>query len=141
MKNPESWKFLAICFTALTAILLAHFRQRTNAYQKEQLKRYANIQNIFYSHNGGIYKRIDETRELVIFLHEKYPDLVKNNPWVFDSWLRSNDEFLDELSKCIDPSKQSSLFPRSDRFPRPRYEDDPYYNKQETTDLVAGRSY
>lgn len=45
----------------------------------------------------GIYKRIDENRELLELLQHEAPDLLERCPWV-EGWLDTQDEFLSELA-------------------------------------------
>lgn len=68
---------------------------------------------IIERHYGGIYKRIDENRELLELLQEQAPDLLQNAPWV-EGWLDTQDRFLIELAEATKPddSRLSSHFPR-----------------------------
>lgn len=68
---------------------------------------------IITRHYGGIYKRIDENRELLELLQEQAPDLLQNAPWV-EGWLDTQDRFLIELAEATKPddSRLSSHFPR-----------------------------
>ena len=45
---------------------------------------------------GGIYKRIDENRELLELLQAKAPDFLQAHDWVY-GWLQHNDKFLTDL--------------------------------------------
>lgn len=45
---------------------------------------------------GGIWKRIDENRELREYLHEHAPGLLAQHPWI-EGWLKSQDQFLSKL--------------------------------------------
>ncbi len=47
---------------------------------------------------GGIYKRIDENRELLELLQQD--GFIDRYPWV-KGWLRSQDEFLSELLATV----------------------------------------
>ena len=54
---------------------------------------------------GGIYKRIDEIRELNDLLSEADPKFIDEHRWV-QGWLLSTDQFLcglEEAVKTIDP--------------------------------------
>lgn len=42
---------------------------------------------------GGVYKRVDENRELLELLQAKAPKLLKECPWIV-GWIKSNDEFF-----------------------------------------------
>lgn len=70
--------------------------------------------------SGGVYKRIDENRELLELLNSKTPEFVKAHPWVV-GWLESNDEFLTQLAVDVPVSEgqfipgqlnTASVFPR-----------------------------
>lgn len=75
---------------------------------------------------GGIYKRIDEVRELTELLTKDAPDFLVTHPWVC-GWLSSTDDFLNAVANATDPVMQNEyLFPRRDGaqpFPRPRQEE------------------
>ncbi len=43
--------------------------------------------------SGGIYKRIDENRELLELLASKHPEVLQNSPWIV-GWIRANDEYF-----------------------------------------------
>lgn len=62
----------------------------------------------------GIFKRIDENRELVELLRERAPDFLKEHFWV-EGWLRSQDEFLSELSAVMPVANPVP----TGNFPRP----------------------
>lgn len=74
-------------------------------------------------HNGGVYKCIDENRELLELLLEKAPDFLAEHPWVIN-WIEAQDEFLVDISKAI-PAPSYRFDPRAPRdsdlgpFPRP----------------------
>lgn len=67
---------------------------------------------------GGIYKRIDENRELVELLQNKAPELVSKNPWVL-RWLEAQDDFLCDIESAIG-EVETIRFKKSNRFPRTR---------------------
>ena len=80
-----------------------------------------NVQRILARHHGGIYKRIDENRELLMLLQTKAPDLLAECPWVV-GWLKSADGFLvdlEQVAPVIEPqfgphqSMGGSSFPRA----------------------------
>jgi len=73
------------------------------------------IQRLLGWNNGGVYKRIDEGRELLRLLQIKAPNFLNEHPWV-GGWLESTDEFLLSLSKVT--SIQSACFPPRADFPR-----------------------
>lgn len=45
----------------------------------------------------GVYKRIDENRELLELLQEECPDFVERHFWI-KGWLAAQDRFLSELA-------------------------------------------
>lgn len=58
------------------------------------------IQAILQKHYGGVYKRIDENRELLELIQEKAPEFLKENSWV-EGWLQSQDGFLSDLARTV----------------------------------------
>lgn len=80
------------------------------------------VQWILGRHSGGVFKRIDENRELLELLHEKAPALLASHPWV-EGWLKSQDEFLSELATQV-PLTELQFSPTppgqpGHAFPRP----------------------
>ena len=76
------------------------------------------ITEILACHEGGIYKRIDENRELLELLQREVPDLLAKQPWVI-GWLKSQDQFLCNLEGAtpvtvarFPPRGEPSCFPR-----------------------------
>ena len=62
----------------------------------------------------GVFKRIDENRELVELLQDRCPGFLEQHPWVL-GWLRSQDDFLTELAKAAavpEPRQRAIDFPR-----------------------------
>ena len=47
----------------------------------------------------GVFKRIDENRELLELLRERCPQFMVDHPWV-EGWLESHDDFFVELAKA-----------------------------------------
>lgn len=75
------------------------------------------VKKILARHQGGIYKRIDENRELLELLQREAPELLAKQPWVV-SWLESQDGFLCDLESAVTLSDVQ--FPkRGSNFPRP----------------------
>ena len=75
---------------------------------------------------GGVYKRIDENRELLELLRREAPCFLASNSWV-EGWLASNDEFFVALVSTVPIAEgrfigqaqcRSGAFPRS--FPGKR---------------------
>ena len=65
---------------------------------------------------GGVYKRIDENRELLELLVEEAPEFLNSHSWV-RGWLEGHDNFLVELAEA------SQIH---DGLMMPRYRDDPF---------------
>ena len=84
--------YAAILFVAVDLVVSRFPRKR--AYQIK-LTSEANKQLfwVLAKVGGGIYKRIDENRELVELLQKEAPEFVYENPWVM-GWLKSQDDFL-----------------------------------------------
>ena len=75
---------------------------------------------------GGIFKRIDEIRELAEVLAKDAPEFMATHPWV-SGWLTSTDSFLSAVASAVDAVMQDNYpFPQRDGaqpFPRPRQEE------------------
>lgn len=71
---------------------------------------------ILRAREGGIFKRIDENRELLELLEDKAPEVLNQYCWIV-SWLQSQDRFLSELATVegVAPSVRR----RTSDFPRP----------------------
>ena len=68
----------------------------------------------------GVFKRIDENRELLQLLKERCPNVVENYPWI-EGWLRSHDDFFVELAKVTQAANPFEHFKGNGEpvFPRP----------------------
>ena len=75
-----------------------------------------NIEAVIKRSNRGIKKRIDENRELVEFLLEEAPELVKEKSWVLN-WLSSQDAFLVDLMNASEVELNPNEIKRG--YPRP----------------------
>ena len=75
------------------------------------------LQRILGQHHGGVYKRIDENRELLELLQRDAPALLAAQPWVI-GWLKSQDLFLQELAATIDLPAIKIRSPSGYQFPR-----------------------
>ncbi len=78
---------------------------------------------------GGVYKRIDENRELMELLRREAPDLVATHPEIVH-WLQAHDDFFCGLEAALAP-KDVQFSPRPPLpgsgipgFPRPWPGDD-----------------
>ena len=70
---------------------------------------------------GGVYKRIDENRELLELLLREVPEYMDKNPWVV-GWLKCHDEFFVELEKLAELKEGRFLGQAKNpngKFPRP----------------------
>lgn len=54
------------------------------------------IPEVLENIGGGLYKRIDENRELIELLQAKVPMLLNECPWIV-GWIQSNDDFFMSL--------------------------------------------
>jgi len=64
-------------------------------------KKYQEVKRFVEKEEGGIYKRIDENRELFELLCREHPEVFQNNPWV-SRWLSSQDRFLKGLAEITE---------------------------------------
>lgn len=58
------------------------------------------VRNICSLHGGGIYKRIDENRELYQLLQDRCPDFLRECFWV-EGWLKAQDDFLQDIESVF----------------------------------------
>jgi hypothetical protein len=49
---------------------------------------------------NGCFQHIDQNRELLELIQQKYPSLFEENKWV-ESWTQSQEGFLNGLSKSV----------------------------------------
>ena len=77
------------------------------------------VGKVLASSEGGIFKRIDENRELLEQLQQRAPDLLYDAPWI-EGWISSQDAFLVDLAECLDGIEPlpAIRMPMADRFPR-----------------------
>lgn len=69
----------------------------------------------------GVYKRIDENRELLELLQARCPEFLDEHHWVV-GWLRSHDDFFTELAKAAqiaNPHENGAQDRGGWTFPRP----------------------
>lgn len=61
---------------------------------------------------GGLYKRIDENREIMNLIYTEAPQLVSKNPWLV-GWLNANDDFYTQLAQINPPrgEPQRCIYP------------------------------
>ncbi|PVZ82671.1 hypothetical protein C9426_29035 [Serratia sp. S1B] len=72
---------------------------------------------IFHSHRG-VYKRIDENRELLELLYKESSELLNKYPWV-RGWIKSQDEFLNGLAKLSGAENTLRRVNENKPYPRP----------------------
>lgn len=67
---------------------------------------------------GGVYKRVDENRELLELLQAKAPKLLEECPWIVD-WIKSNDELFVALEiRSVQLNALNPQFSKRPEFPR-----------------------
>lgn len=70
-------------------------------FLKQNLKGYAakleDVIQVIKTSERGVYKRIDENRELLELLQEECPDFIERHFWI-KGWLAAQDRFLSELA-------------------------------------------
>jgi len=79
------------------------------------------VKQILARCGGGIYKRIDENRELLELLQKEAPELLEKQPWIM-GWLESQDDFLCKLESAVplaDVQFRKQVGVRGCSFPRP----------------------
>lgn len=79
------------------------------------------IKSVLGFMGGGVYKRIDENRELLELLQHQAPDFLASHSWV-EGWLAANDEFFLALASTLPITEGQFLgeaLTRPDKFPRP----------------------
>ena len=69
----------------------------TDGHGLEHLQRALQVCN---KSTGGIFKRIDENRELLEFLKENAPDLLERSIWI-EGWIEGQDHFLNDLVHAL----------------------------------------
>lgn len=62
--------------------------------------RLSQIRHLCRTGERGVFKRIDQNRELLELLQKENPDLLRRCPWV-ESWIASQDSFLVDLARLI----------------------------------------
>ena len=63
----------------------------------EKRKIIRRFQKILSRHYGGVFKRIDETRELFELIQHEVPELLAKRPWIV-GWFEAQDGFLQDLA-------------------------------------------
>lgn len=87
----------------------------------EKNKTVEQFTEILTRHYGGIYKRIDENRELLELLQREAPSLLATHPEAV-SWLDSQDGFLRDIQAVVPLTEvqfPQRVSPSGKSFPRP----------------------
>lgn len=102
---------------ALAFVLaLSYIHRKAISHVNEVLQKHYDV---LQKHYGGVYKRIDENRELLELLEEKAPDFLREHFWV-EGWLQSQDLFLNNLAESIPADSKLPRFNVVEgKFPRP----------------------
>lgn len=66
----------------------------------QQSHKMDSLRRICERHHGGIYKRIDENRELYRLLKDRCPEFLQECFWV-DGWLKAQDDFLRDIESVF----------------------------------------
>ena len=69
------------------------------------------IESMMKFTGGGIFKRIDENRELLELLQRESPEFLQKHPWV-NLWIEAQDEFFTELAKAAQMQAPQEHEPR-----------------------------
>ncbi|MDA8114316.1 MAG: hypothetical protein M0Z43_06270 [Acidithiobacillus sp.] len=69
------------------------------------------IESVMKFTGGGIFKRIDENRELLELLQRESPEFLQKHPWV-NLWIEAQDEFFTELAKAAQMQAPQEHEPR-----------------------------
>jgi|TARA_R110000787_G_scaffold6861_3_gene23676 hypothetical protein len=75
-------------------------------------KRTDKLRSVVRACEGGIYRRIDENRQLLETLQDNVPQFMSENAWV-ERWLASQDDFLTQVA-------DAARIPIEERLPAPR---------------------
>ncbi|HFK7123215.1 TPA: hypothetical protein ACG0NO_004165 [Enterobacter hormaechei subsp. steigerwaltii] len=82
---------------------------------KESHEKLQVLAEVITQSQRGVFKRIDENRELLELLYREAPELMNNFPWI-RNWIVSQDEYLNKLAEVSGAENP---------FERP-YDDKPY---------------
>ena len=82
-------------------------------------RKVAAIDDVVSRIGRGVFKRIDENRELLELLQLRCPEFLSEHPWV-EAWLSSHDEFFTELAKATEAVNPHAIWNRIGRQPFPR---------------------
>lgn len=69
-------------------------------------KKYQAVKRFVEREEGGVFKRMDENRELFELLCKEHPEFFQNNPWA-SRWLSSQDRFLKGLAEITEQDEKN----------------------------------
>lgn len=70
-------------------------------FNKAAVKKLDAVEDAARHVGRGVYKRIDENRELLELLQQKTPQLMCNEPWI-EGWLCGHDDFFVAIANTLD---------------------------------------
>jgi hypothetical protein len=112
-------------------------RRRCDSIDRKRLEVIDDVVNRI---GRGVFKRIDENRELLELLQMRCSEFMTENSWV-EGWLRSHDDFFSELAtatQAVNP-REGREGPGSRPFPRPWPRNvNPHYAKGSEMNLESG---
>ncbi len=76
------------------------------------------IGNVVSQVGRGVFKRIDENRELLELLKSRCPEFLEQHFWV-EGWIRSQDEFLTAIADASGAHKPPRVSGNESAYPRP----------------------
>ncbi|WP_313026662.1 hypothetical protein [Pseudomonas lopnurensis] len=92
---------LGISVFAFGLTIFSHAAYRRNT--RQTIINAADIQRTVTHSARGIYKRLDELREIETFLREELPDLAQEKPWVF-GWIQGQRIWMTDLIEQLEKS-------------------------------------
>lgn len=77
------------------------------------------VNSVIDKSTRGIYKRLDENRELLQLLQVEASFFLKTHPWV-TGWIQSNDQFFSDLAEASEIEKRIPRLNRVREWPEPK---------------------
>lgn len=94
--------------TIVVILLCAAFIWNRLSLLKEGMQQKLNsLDKLILKNERGVYKRIDENRELLELLIQETPELFKTHGWI-RGWFKCQDEYLLALSYAVRGSETES---------------------------------
>ncbi|CAI1205885.1 Uncharacterised protein [Serratia ficaria] len=112
---------LLIAFVLLWLYLLITIK--VNRMNRREIERFRKLILTIEKSNRGIYKRIDENRELLSLLYRDATWFMINHRWVA-GWIKAQDEYLNEIAEATPQLNKKELpvgFPMP--FPQVNHEE------------------